>query len=93
MATDPRRIITLSVLKEIFGQVPLIIFRRVILIYSKHYEDAIYELSVLSNEIRERYFKPEADVWMDLKNALMHMSQLERDRLRKECQAEIGKSK
>lgn len=91
MATDPRRITTLRAIKEIFSSVPLITLRRVIMVFSRPYDEAIYELTVLSNEIRSRYLGSEFNVWIDLKAQFIAMNSAERDRLRQECLAEMAK--
>lgn len=86
---EPRRIINLACLKETFSDIPPIILRYIIQIYALPYPMAIKRLNDLSEEIYQMGGTDKNDVWVDLRNALEHMSPIERENLRTECVKEV----
>jgi len=93
LKTSVRQIITLRWLKEFLptngDELREKVLEKIILIYSLPLDFAIHELERLSKENREMAGHAEGDIWNDFKNALVKMSSVERDRLRRECAKEV----
>jgi hypothetical protein len=83
-----RKIITVEVLKSLPNLTPDIL-RRLMECYALPYEDAVDELTCLSIDLREEVGEDQ-DPWINFRNALVHMVPSERDRLREQCQKELG---
>ena len=89
---EPRVIITAKLLKSMLDHVPASLLKEILTIYSLPFDEAVERLDYRYQELLVDS-EEAASIWIDFKNALSKMSNLERERLREQCVEELKEFK